>query len=316
MKTLKRLTCVFLVFLLLFSLSSCYVISGQKMRRVTGTYKLTHYSRTPAHERKNGQTRAATDYVADERYLYEDYLIVTGSGTGYYVHKAVDEEAYVKVVNLSYQYNSEDSSLVEYVMYTDSANPSTDSGLNRLGVNREHLGYSKPAIDYTEPFTKRQMRTEQISVSWDRVDKATDLSYVEELLGSLKQYDQNAFAARGIYEITEIRDVETGTAVDSEALFCFLVIDPAEGAPRATLHYAAKDAPTETVTEDVTLTRGAEDWTSFTLYADLLLEKSSQWAATTYEFEQGGMHYTLSRVTTSLSEATLASLIEARIPTE
>ena len=159
------------------------------MSRVKGTYKLTHYSYTPSYERKEGYTPNSKNYVEDEEYLYEDYLIITGTSTGYYVHKAVGEEPYVKEITLSYEYDSDDSSKVEYVIFNDSITVNENSGIHRLGVTRNNLNYTKNALDYTELFTKRPMRSEAISVRWERVDRATDLSYVQEQIGSMKKYD-------------------------------------------------------------------------------------------------------------------------------
>ena len=178
MKQTRQLLAVLLVIALLFSLAGCTVIMPQRMYRLKGTYKLVQYTVTPAGEDRGAAT---VDYIGGEDYLYEDYLIVTGESTGYYVHKAAGEPATVSVVTLSYQY-AEDSKKIEYVSYgqTDSESPLV--GI-RLGVARGSLAYSKLSISYTEPFTGRQMSTEGISVGFERVSRKTDLSYAEEMLG-------------------------------------------------------------------------------------------------------------------------------------
>ena len=94
MKILKKSLVLLLAISIIASLCSCYTISAQKLDNVKGTYKLTHYTYTPSYERKDGYTPTHRNYITDEKYLYEDYLIVTGSNTGYYVHKAKDTEAY------------------------------------------------------------------------------------------------------------------------------------------------------------------------------------------------------------------------------
>ena len=165
MKTFKKLLSVILVIALAVSLASCYVISGQKMRAVQGTYKLTTYTYTPAHERRDGYTPTTYDYVNGEKYMYEDYLVVTGTSTGYYVHKDASGEAYVKAVTLRYEYDTEDSSKVNYVIFNDSITVNSDEGGdNRLGVNKNAFVYSKAAFDYSELITKRKMRTDSLSV--------------------------------------------------------------------------------------------------------------------------------------------------------
>ena len=190
MKLMKRISAVLLLLLLLAALSGCYVISPQRMWRVKGTYRLTGYTVTPSHERREGYTPRTYDYVAGEDYLYEDYLVITAEGRGYYVHKAKDAPATVQEIGLSYTYNSEDSSKVDYVTLGGLTIISLPEGAEKLGVTRDNLGYSKPGINYTEPFTGKEKTTESISVRFERVNRATDLSYVEKQLGALEAYGQ------------------------------------------------------------------------------------------------------------------------------
>ena len=210
------------------------------MKAVKGTYKLTTYSYTPQHERRSGYTAPTYDYVNGEKYMYEDYLVVTGTGTGYYIHKDASGDAYVKEITLSYEYDSEDSSKVNYVTYNDSVSVNSDEGgRHRLGVTKDGFNYYKAAFDYTELITKRQMRTESISVHWEKVSRATDLTYVSEQLGELKYYEYSAFARRGVYELTADEDCE------QTPLYTFYVIDTAKGGLCVTLYTAASaDEPT------------------------------------------------------------------------
>ena len=177
MKTMKKLIAVLLVVTLLFSLAGCTVIMPQRMYRVKGTYRLTQYSVTPAGNRN----ATATDYVAGEAHLYEDYLIVTGEATGYYVHRAAGAEATVTAVTLSYRYE-DGSKKIEYVSYGNTEEESPLGGIT-LSVARDSLSYTKLAIGYTEPFTGRELTTEGITVRFERVSRKTDLDYVEEALG-------------------------------------------------------------------------------------------------------------------------------------
>lgn len=187
-KALRRAMAVLLTLSLLLLLSGCYVVSPQPMRRVRGTYLLTSYTVTPAHERRPGYTPVTYDYVAGEAYRYTDYLVVTDSGKGYYVHKAADAPAYVREISLSYRY-SEESSRISYIVLSGITVAGIEGGVSELGVTRDHLGYSKAAFDYTEPFTKLEKRTEGISLSFERVSSATDLSYVEDRLGTLVPHE-------------------------------------------------------------------------------------------------------------------------------
>lgn len=309
MKVLKRMLAVLLTASLLMTLAGCYLISGQKMKTVKGTYKLTNYTYIPKHEQ--GKTPNTVNYLEDEEYLYEEYLIVTGEGRGYYVHKDANTPAYVKEVTLSYRYSAEDSSRVEYVIFNDALTVNSESGKNRLGVNKNTLGYSLPAIDYTELITKRKMRSEDMSVRWEKVDRATDLSYVEEQLGTLKRYDYSSFGKRGIYEIGAPINIETGEVMASEYRYFLIVIDPATNATTATAHYARTETPTVPETASVTITHTG-DWATVVLDgATYTLEPEF---GNYYMHESGGARKTLRKVASDLTDDMLAALIESRIP--
>ncbi len=186
MRIFKRLLALFLLVTLVLTASGCYVISAQRMWRVKGTYKLTVYTYTPQYERREGYTPRTYNYIEDEEYRYEVYLVVTGEATGYYVYKDASTAAYYKEIPLSYEYE-EEGSKVTYVIYGGVTLADQSTGTDRLGVTRDHLGYSKPAFDFTQPFTEKSMRSEDIRLSFERVDRATDLSYAEKQLGTLTQ---------------------------------------------------------------------------------------------------------------------------------
>ena len=93
MRKLKCLLSALLIVMLMVLSTGCYIVNGQKMWRVKGTYELTHYTFT------NGKTDTVTDYIAEKG--YKVYLVVTGNGTGYYVHKDDETEAYYREVSLS-----------------------------------------------------------------------------------------------------------------------------------------------------------------------------------------------------------------------
>ena len=104
MRKIKGFVTSLLVAFVAFSSFGCYMVSGQKMDRVKGTYKLTSYTRIPQYERREGYTPKMINYLTDEERQYVDYLVVTGNGSGYYVHKDVNTPAYSKEVTLSYQF--------------------------------------------------------------------------------------------------------------------------------------------------------------------------------------------------------------------
>ena len=314
MKTLKRSLVLLLIISILASLASCYIISAQKMDNVKGTYKLENYSYTPSYERRSGYTPTTYNYVTDEKYMYEDYLIVTGGPVGYYVHKDASGEAYVKAINLTYQFSQEDSSKVEYVTYNDALTSSQTNGINKLGVTNNALSYSKSAFDYTELFTKREMRTESISIRWEKVDRAIDVSYAQSQIGTLKSYSYEAFGVKGIYELHPALRISTGETLESDYQYYFYVIDTADGLTTATAYYATKDAPTEQQSETFILTRAADGWNSFTL-GDLVWSIEPVFS-NYYTSEYDDLSRTISRISSDISASSLEWLVSNRLPIE
>ena len=314
MKILKKSLVLLLAISIIASLCSCYTISAQKLDNVKGTYKLTHYTYTPSYERKDGYTPTHRNYITDEKYLYEDYLIVTGSNTGYYVHKAKDTEAYSKEITLSYQYSIEEPSRVEYVIFNDALTVNSTMGTNKLGVTKNGLNYYKGGLDYTELFTNRKMRSEDISVRWEKVDKAIDLSYAQSQLGTLKTYDYKAFGARGIYELTATVNTTSGETIESEYQYFYYVIDTAANTTTVAVYYATTEAPTTQKTASVTLSHTAGDWSAITIDG-ALWTRDSVWDSYYYN-ESGEIKKTLTCVSNDISDSTLQYLVESRLPTE
>ncbi len=314
MKTIKRLFAAMLITSLMLTLAGCYTISGQKMKTVQGTYKLTTYTYTPKYERKEGYTPRTFNYLEDEEYQHEDYLIVTGTGMGYYVHKEANAPAYVKEVTLSYEYDEENSSKVEYVIFNDAISINEDSGFNRMGVTKNALNYTKNGIDYTELIAKRPMHSESLTVRWTKVSRDTDLKYVEKELGELKKYDYNAFGKKGIYQRNAPWDIETGVVQESPYRYFYYVIDTAENELKATAYYALNESPDDQVTRKLVLTRDAEDWSQISIDGvSWTLEQP--WNSNYYN-DTDGLRTTISRVDSDISDARLGELIDMWLPAE
>ena len=170
MKKLRFLAITVLGLAVMFVAAGCYMIKGQKMSKVKGTYELTSYSRT------NGKTNSVTDYLTDG---YVAYLIVTGTSEGYYVISDGENDPYYKNATLSYLYNQEDASIVEYVIYRLEGS----SEEQKLGVAGGNLNFSRPAIKFSE-----NVYSDGLSMSFKKVSKKTDLSYAQEKLGNIAQY--------------------------------------------------------------------------------------------------------------------------------
>lgn len=312
MKKLKALFSLILIFSFLVSLSSCYIISAQSMNKLTGTYKLTTYTYTPTYEHKDGVTPKTYDYINDEEYKYEDYLIITGTGTGYYVHKEAGGDNYVKEITLAYEYNQENPSKVEYVIYNDSISKNSDEGgTHRLGVSKKTLNYNKSGFDFTQLITKKKMHSESISVKWEKVDKATDLSFATSKLSNIKHYKYEAFAARGIYEINTYVNSETHLH-SSPYQYFFIVIDTADGVTEASIYYATAEAPTEKVKRTVSFSAN-EDFTALTIDG-ALWSVDTQLGSSYYNSTDGIYTMSIRQISNNTSKNNIDYYISSRLP--
>ena len=313
MNILKRLFYAILVFAFLFSLTSCYIISAQPMNKLKGTYKLTTYTYTPTYERKEGVTPKTYDYVNGDEYKYEDYLIITGTSNGYYVHKEASGESYVKEITLAYEYSQDDSSRVEYVIYNDSVSKNSDEGgKHRLGVSKGTLNYSNSGIDFTQLVTKKKMHSESTSVRWEKVDKATDLSFVTDKLGNMKHYSYDSFAARGIYEINTYVNSDTLEHLHPYQYF-FIVIDTAYGINEANIYYATTEAPTEQIKRTVTFSAN-EDFTVLTIDGTLW-KVDENFGKPYYNSTDGIYTVTIRLASNNISTKNIEHYISSNLPT-
>ena len=170
MKRLKIFAIIALGIAFTLLIAGCYMVSGQTMSKVQGTYELTSYSRT------NGKNNSVTDYVADG---YKAYLIVTGTSEGYYVIDDGETQPYYRMATLSYLYNAEDSSKVEYVIYRLEGSAEEQ----KLGVIKDGLNFSRPVVKFSE-----NVYSDGLSMTFKKVSKKTDLTYAQEKLGTLAQY--------------------------------------------------------------------------------------------------------------------------------
>ncbi|MBR2341805.1 MAG: hypothetical protein IKA72_05305 [Clostridia bacterium] len=303
MKKLRSICIAFLTALItVMALTGCYAINGQKMKRVKGTYKLTHYTYRPSY--KSGNTPPATiDYIQDRG--YEVYLVVTGTNRGYYVHKDNNTEAYSTEVDLSYEYNQEDSALVDYVYYRTPRASDTE----KFGVTKNRLNYSNPGI---ELFGTVQAREDK---DWEKVDDATDLSYVREQFDVLKEYSYDEYAMEGIYSLNSYNwESYSEETLENPYHYYFVSIDAT--LKKATVAYLKKDG-SEAVreTKDITLLDGWRnfktgdiEWTKDELYSGI-----DKYYYTVIAGEPA-IKQTIVRIRQDILETTLDSLIEENTP--
>lgn len=182
----KSLVSLVLVMILLFStlqLTGCYIVKSGKLKNVEGTYQLTSYSTNKNEIEENG---------------IELYIVIKSDGKGYYTYKDNDTELYFSELRCRFLQDTEDSKKYSYVEIDFHGNNEWETfGVNST-MSRKTLNFSKPkwkgniiegnlAIDYT------------IGVTFTRVDKSTDLSYIKKNVGDKPVVPYGAKNFIGVY---------------------------------------------------------------------------------------------------------------------
>lgn len=226
MKFFKKILTSLLIIVSFMLCVGCYFINAQTMKDVRGTYKLTAYTRTYS----NPSEGQSIDYIKDNG--WEAYLIVTGSSEGWFAMKTSETAAYAKQVTLSYEYDLEETSKVRYVFYQDSVS----SDKTRLGVQEDKLTHSTPSVDLGI-----LQRPYSISMTFEKVDDATDLTYAKKKLGEMPTYSKGAYRQQGLYYLQEYGTAEDAAHTpeyESQYIYFYFALDT--GAEKATVYYALK----------------------------------------------------------------------------
>ena len=246
---MKKIRAIFIACLLFFSAfftAGCYITQAQPMKNVKGTYELTNYTITEQKKHSDGVVRDTTTNMLESRGMVT-YLVITGTGTGYYVYKTNDVAAYAREVLLSYEKSEEETSKYKRVGYKDY----TSSEYSMFGITKGALNFSKPPI-----FISNNIRTDGVSKSWKKVDKATDLSYVKKQLGEIPCYTLEGYQQEGGYNVhCEYNTFDNPDFVSPYAYY-YVILDTAK--MQATSIYANAVAEGETPvrtekTEEITL---------------------------------------------------------------
>lgn len=186
------LTTVLIVCTLCMALVAC---NPAKLGKITGTYQLTMYSRQAKKDSDNENLI--------EKWGITAYLVVRDDSTGYFVYESDDVDLTAIKVSLKYTYDSDKPEKVRAIEVSDvkglSDNHigwSNNLKVNYQGRKESYLTCSKIAFGSLSPSSG--------STTYTRVDKATDLSYVQKQLGKDIQPLENNDSARlhGLFEMT------------------------------------------------------------------------------------------------------------------
>ena len=233
MKKLRYLIVSLALIIFVSFTAGCYAVNAQPMKNIKGTYKLTHYTSTrKAKNSENVLTTTTTDSLTTNE--MEVYLVLTGSSISYCYYKTADG-AYAYELSTTYEANEEDSSKYDFVSF--GTYPFLNSDISRLGITKSGLNFSRPPM-YWEPFGQPQS-TLGYDVNLQKVDKATDLSYVEKVVTEdFNKYTLANYKLWGGYEVrysldqvlTQAPEGETQPTVDifrDPYKYHYITIDPA-----------------------------------------------------------------------------------------
>ena len=305
MKKLKGL-CVMLATALItiFVLAGCTMVQAQTMDKVKGTYELTSYTRT------DGKTNKTRNYI--EQYGYERYLVVTGSNQGYLVHKDNDTPAYSRKIFLNYTYDQEQTSKIAHVSYTLVSGSNGDN----MGVTAGGLNYSKPRI-----YLSDLVNDDGYSYSWRKVDEATDLSYAQEKLGSIREYDWGDYEVEGVYSAYgPYWENNVSNAQEQPVnpyVYYLTEIDPIEKSARIVYLRKEEGSTEQSETKTITLVNG---WNEIKV-GDETWVRPSGWTGR-YEVirpaegltDGSTVRYEISRVRAEIGDDILAEVIAEKTP--
>lgn len=233
--------------------SGCYLTQAQTMKNIQGTYRLKTYTTTEEHyDAEDKIQRTVTNEI--ETNGYEIYFVITGNNRGYYAYQSNAESPYIREVELQYEQGSEENKgKYAYVLYKLN---STDREFDRMGVTKNFLQENRPVI-CGKLFGEEVSQT-GFDRSWEKVDKATDLSYVTKQWGEVPTYTYEGYAKEGGYNAYCKHDATTlpeGEKFQEPYLYYYFILDTWK--MEATTYYAySTDRQAQQKTEDITLLDG------------------------------------------------------------
>ena len=251
-KTSVCLATIIMIVVFALSLSACYNSAHPaSMSQLVGTYELMTYRiGTPKSEAEMSQKQSEdeSNFNYTDRILAKKitcYLIVRDDGTGYYVYGDEETPLYAQEVRIFYSYNEEQADKVKEIRYTAGTPHKDDDypgcGEEPLGVNAKTKTLNYYLGTYT--FGKLSRKYTQ-QVTYKKVDKATDLSYVQKKLD--RTFDPAPFILNGLdgFFTAGITYFDEG----SDYIYYGIDLKSVEG--KADVYYALKSNKQQVVVRD------------------------------------------------------------------
>ncbi|MBR7116485.1 MAG: hypothetical protein IKC87_02120 [Clostridia bacterium] len=197
-----------LLFISVFSLSSCYIVDSGEMSEIEGSYMLSRYS-------------TDEDEIAANNISL--YIMIKSDGTGYYAYSSDDVSLHYAGLRCRFTADTEEAGKYSYV----EINFGSSDEWYKFGVNAgaEKLSYSKPkykgnlfagdlAIDY------------YIDVDFIRVDKRTTINYMRAKLGEAPILPYGGLRLDGSYFLNRVASDSTGyESIPDPHPFVYIYLD-------------------------------------------------------------------------------------------
>ena len=192
MKTMKR-TIALCLLLALFAaaLTGCYQIRAAEPDQIYGTYELVTYTHSVTKENTGetaeGESNTETENMI-ETHGITSYLVVIDSENGYYYYKDNETPAVCYKVSISLLESSDEEEKGKYTYLTFSyGNESVKLGI----VAPSGIFSSKTRLNVTHPEWRGNLIAGNVRYAgsthtvFSRVNKATNLSYLEKQVGKV-----------------------------------------------------------------------------------------------------------------------------------
>lgn len=209
-RTLILIAVFSLVLSVLVVLSGCYVVKSASMKQVEGTYKLTVYS-------------GESDYLTEREITL--FMVLKSDGTGYYAYKSNSAEPHVAELRCRYTPDPENSSRYEFVEIDFDGNGEYDRFAINASLTSTNLNSQRP--EYSGDLIQCNVELDYyVHADFTRVDRATDLSYINENFGTYEVLPFGALRFDGMFEFSEaIANTDYMEILESPFVYAYIDID-------------------------------------------------------------------------------------------
>lgn len=235
----KRLLTFALILITVFMATGCYVTKAERISRIVGTYKLTNY------------TDDGVNMI--EKLGLEVYLVINNEGKSYYVYKRGEFERTVEEIDVRFIPDEEETNKYAYVEFKRGNSATWEKyGYFSKSLNRNETKWKGSILDNT-------LSSYQVSRNWKRVSSKTNLSFVEDEVGTLPRVMTSEESIYdGIFALEHSSGLELLTPEQSEALntvgsdpFVYYYLDVNMASKKATVYYMLKSDEQAVVKENV-----------------------------------------------------------------